>query len=352
MESITYLGIDFHKRTSTLCFMNEKGGDIEMVNIHTKNLNKFLANRKNLLIGIEASGGTNDAAEKLKLSGHDVRIVNPNKLGLVGQGGKKTDEKDARAIADCLRLNFVCEVHHKSRRARELKSLVVGREMLVRSKVNQINHIRGTLREYGITMPAGVEKFMALARASIEKIDCGYLKEHLLYLLDRTVDLEERIKHTEDHLEKILEENEQAKNLRTVPGIGLMTVAAILAVVDDVSRFKDAKSFASYLGLVPREHSSGDKRRMGSITRSGSEIVRRYLIHGARCILALSSRPTKYDSDPNISWAQNLKGRIGMNKATVALAHRMARTAFAILRENKPYEAKKPKRLKTIDLAS
>ena len=113
------------------------------MNIETGRLVSYLSNRKNLLIGIEASGGTNDMVEKLKLSGHDVRIINPTKFRAVGIGGKKTDERDAETIADYLRTNLIPEVHHKSKNSRELKSIIVMREHLVRCRTNGSVKIQG-----------------------------------------------------------------------------------------------------------------------------------------------------------------------------------------------------------------
>ena len=345
-----YCGMDFHKNTTTFCIVDELGKQHELSTVKTAKLVSHFANRPKMMIGIEASGGTNDMVERLKKSGHDVRIINPNKFKAIGIGGKKTDEKDARAIADILRLSYIPEVYHKSRYAREIKSLIVGREMLVRTRVNMANHIRGLLREYGITMPAGFDKFLANAKESISRLESPEIEEHLFDLLERVKDLDTRTKAMEKTLEEIAERDERVKTVRTAPGIGLMTAVMLIAVLDDHSRFKDAKHFASYLGLVPREHSSGDKRRMGSITRSGSEILRRYFIHGARSTLMYTSK--KASTDPNKMWALRLKAKHGTNKATVALAHRMARIAFAMIRDNATYGDIKERQTKEEMLAA
>lgn len=122
-----------------------------------------------------------------------------------------------------------------------------------------------------------------------------------------------------------------------------MTAAVLVAVIDDINRFDDAQSFASYLGLVPSESSSADKRRMGTITRSGSEILRRYLIHGARSVIVSCERyKVKVITDHNKLWALKTIKRIGMNKTCVALAHQVSRVAFAMLRDESVYESKVP----------
>jgi len=313
------------------------------VTIASEKLPLYLSNRKDLLVGIEASGGTNDVVQKLKDRGIEVRIINPNKFRAIGLGGKKTDERDAKAIAEALRLNYIPEVHHKSIYARRLKTMIVGREMLVRSRVNMVNHVRGTLREYGISMPVGMDKFQSEVNEAIKKIECEFIRGHLQDLVGRISDMIKRQIEMEGQLENLASEDPRCELLRTVPGIGLMTAVTFVAVIDDYQRFADGKHFASYIGLVPREHSSGDRRRMGSITRSGSELLRRYFIHGARSVLMHTKEKTA-EKDRNRSWALKLKARIGMNKATVALAHRLSRIAFAIVRDGLEYGKQKENR--------
>ena len=329
-----YCGIDFHKNTCTFHIENKDGQLIEKATKRTVNIVKHLANKKNLIIAIEASGGVNDFVDKLKASGHQVKIVNPKTFRLVGINGKKTDEKDAKALCDGLRMNFIPEVHHKNKRCREIKSLLVSREIVVNTRVSLFNHIRGTLREQGITMQAGKDNFLREVLSSINKLENAYIRNTVLSLLNVGKELLKEEKEIEERLENFTKNDPNLERLRSIPGVGTLTSLAFMAVVDDISRFKNTKSFASYLGLVPREYSSGETRMMGRITKSGSEILRRYLIHGARAVL-MRVRPE--ERDPNKYWALRLKNKVGMNKATVALAHRNARIAFCILRDETSY---------------
>lgn len=340
MEKL-YLGIDFHKNTSTLSVMTSEGKELENSTISTKSLLTYLSNRKYEAIGIEASGGTNHVVEKLKEQGHTVRIVNPNKFKAVGIGGKKTDQKDARAIADALRVNYIPEVWHKSEHSRNLKSLLVSREQIVRARVNFVNHIRGTLREYGIVMPAGMDKFLIHVGQCVGELKNPYIMDGLLFMLAQIKTLLLQEKEMNERLEEMTADDSRVKKLRTCPGIGDLGSIAIAAVIDEIGRFEDAKHFASYLGLVPSEKSSGNKRMMGKITRSGSEIVRRYLIHGARAVL-LHTKVN--DPDANRAWALKLKEKSGINKATVAMAHRLARIAFSLLKNDREYTVQRPKK--------
>lgn len=332
--SILFCGIDFHKNTSTICIMNEKGNVTERATKRTTSLVSYLANKKFQLVGIEASGGVNDFVDKLKCSGHEVKIINPKTFRLVGMNGKKTDRKDAQALAEGLRVNFIPEVHHKSQASRDIKALLVCREHAVSSRINFFNHIRGILREKGITMPQGLDQFLKNVHESINKLDSGFMRATLMNFLDLGNKLLEQEKEIEHRLNELTKDNENVKKLQTIPGVGPMTALAMIAITDDVTRFKNAKLFASYLGLVPRESSSAETKRMGRITRSGSEMLRRYLVHGARASLMHTKEHT---NDSNRQWGLRLKNKVGMNKATVALAHRMARISFAMLRDGTVY---------------
>lgn len=329
-----YCGIDFHKVTSTLCALYQDGREAEkLVTIKTAMLVQYLSNKKDWVIGIEVTGGANDMAERLKASGHEVILINSNQFRGIGVGGKKTDQRDAVALANALRLGFIPEVHLRTKRSREIKSLLTSREHLVQARVDSINHIRGTLREYGITIRVGADQFYAEAFAKIHELSNEQIKRALLLIFERVRQLKEEEKQIELDLLAFTKDDEKVEKLQTIPGVGPITALMMVAVVDDITRFKNAKLFAAYLGLVPKVSASANVRMMGSITRSGSEMLRRYLIHGARAWLRYAPR-----EDVNRIWAERLKERRGMNKATVALAHRMARICFAVLRDNGSYK--------------
>lgn len=342
-----YCGIDFHKVTSTLCALSQDGNPIEPVTtVKTKLLVQYLSNKKDWVIGIEVTGGANDMAERLKESGHEVILINSNQFRGIGIGGKKTDQRDAVALANALRLGFIPEVHLRSKKSREIKSLLTSREHLVQARVDGINHVRGTLREYGITIAAGVESFYKDGFNKINELNNEQIKRALLQIFERIRSLKEEEQKIESDLIEFTANDERIQKLQSVPGVGMMTSLMMLAVVDDISRFKNSKLFAAYLGLVPRVSASANIRMMGSITRSGSEMLRRYLIHGARAWMRYAPR-----EDINRIWAEKLKDRRGMNKATVALAHRMARICFAILRDNSVYKPRLKQNV-DVDLAS
>ena len=265
-----------------------------------------------------------------------VHIINPNKFRGIGISGKKTDERDAKALNTFLRLNpdSDCEVHLRSPGSRDIKSLLVSRELTVGTRVSLTNHIRGLLREQGLTIPVGANQFWVKAPATISKVPNPFIRSTLQELYGQAEALQQQEKSITHRIEFLVQEKESVKQLRTLPGVGLLTAAAMVAVVDDISRFDDASKFASYLGLVPSVSSSANTRMMGSITKSGNEILRRYLIHGARAWLKKS---TKCD-DPVRKWALEVESRRGTNKAVVALARKMSCICYAMLRDNRGYK--------------
>ena len=328
-----YCGIDFHKNTSTLCAVYQDGREVEPVTtVRTSLLVRYLANKQDWVVGIEVTGGANDMAAKLKASGHEVVLINSNQFRGIGIGGKKTDQRDAVALANALRLGFIPEVHQRTVKSRQIKSLLTSREHLVQARVDAINHVRGTLREYGITIASGVESFYAEAFSKINELENEQIKRALLLIFERVKLLKTEEKAIEADLLVFAGGDEKVAQMQTIPGVGPITALMMLAVVDDITRFKNSKLFAAYLGLVPRVSASANVRMMGSITRSGSEMLRRYLIHGARAWMRYAPK-----DDMNRVWAEKLKERRGMNKATVALAHRMARICFAVMRDSSIY---------------
>ncbi len=328
-----YTGIDFHKRTSTICYLKDDGTK-EIETVLSSNLVSHLSNKKDLSVAIEATCGVNHVVDLLKAHQIKVTIINPNQFRGIGIGGKKTDERDALALANCLKTGFVPSVHHKSLASRRVKSMIRIREQYVQSRVNTTNHIRGILREYGISINVGAEEFEIGIADALEKLDYPLLKEKLRDLVYEERRLKTKEKEISKDIENLLQGEVHFKNLQTIPGIGSITAAALLAVGDDFDRFPNAKSFASYLGLVPSESSSGDKLRRGAITKAGQEILRRYLIHGARSVLRYTN---EYSKEPIRIWAFKVKGKRGMNKATVALAHRLAKICFCVIKNERAY---------------
>lgn len=328
MDKQLYCGMDFHKKDTELCVMDAEGLVVEQVRVPSAKLVQFLSNRKSYVIGIEASGGVMDMATRLEEAGHKVTIINPAQFRGIGITGKKNDKNDAKALATVLRMGCAPEVHKKTLYSRQMKSLLASRDLAVRLRVSISNHIRGTLREYGIVMNAGMEAFWKESGKKVQAMECPIMRGILSELLDRAAAMRDQEAAIEEALNLLTRDDERIGRLEAVPGVGRMSAVAFVAAIDDPRRFSDARKVGSYLGLTPRENSSGNKVRFGAITKCGPELTRRYLVHGARSVFRY-----KNTGGGIRAWAARIEKRAGTNKAIVAIAHKNARIMFAMLRD-------------------
>jgi transposase len=209
------------------------------------------------------------------------------------------------------------------------------------ARTAHINTLRGLLRELGLVIPLGAEKVLPLVRTLIADADSGIpdaLRPVLATACDEIEALSDNIKMTERQLEALAEQTPAVQRLRSVPGIGLLIATALVAFLGDVQRFPSGRHLASYLGLTPREFSSGMKRRLGRISKRGDAYLRMLLIHGARSILCHAKKAKEHDRLR--TWALALEKRTRHNTAAVALANKLARIAWAVWKHDRDYVSK------------
>jgi len=210
----------------------------------------------------------------------------------------------------------------------------------ISSRTAQVNTLRGLLRELGFLIPEGIEKVLPQVRllvadAEVELPDS--LRGTVAEACDEIESLGKKIRQAERQLEALAEQTPVVERLRSVPGIGLMTSTALVAFVGDVQRFPFGRHFASYLGLTPREYSSGLRHRLGRISKRGDSYLRLLFVHGARSVLCHAKKAATHDRLR--TWALKLQSRSRHNKATVALANKLARIAWAVWRRDREYES-------------
>jgi transposase len=219
-----------------------------------------------------------------------------------------------------------------------LTSLHRIRAAWVTERTAKANTLRGLLRELGLVINVGVEKVVPAVQLFVEDADSGIpdaLRPFFAELCDEIRDLDRRIKVAERQLDALAQQSPAVERLRTIPGVGLLTATAVLAFIGDIHRFPSGRHFASYLGLTPREFSSGTTHRRGRISKRGDAYIRTLLIHGARSTLCHARKMNQ--PDRLRAWALRLEATARHNKAAVALANKMARIVWAVLKRDRHF---------------
>jgi transposase len=248
----------------------------------------------------------------------------------------KNDRADAEAISEAVMRPEMRFVGIKSVEQQEVLSLHRARERWVRNRTAVSNEIRGFLQEYGVVLPQGPSSVRRRVPEMIGDETNGLpegLRGLLRELYEELVSLETRIMRIERRLQTWHQTHEVCQRLSAIPGVGLMTATALVATVGDPGVFRRGREFAAWLGLVPRQHSSGGKERLLGISKRGDRYVRTLLVHGARAVL---QRVNSYDNRRS-HWLKQLEERRGFNRACVALANKNARRAWVLMAKGETY---------------
>jgi transposase len=325
-----HIGIDVHKRESQICLLAEGGELIERrILTEPARFTAVLGGRPPARIVIEASTDSEWVARCLESLGHEVIVADPNFAPMYATRTRKvkTDRRDARALADACVLGAYRRAHRLSDRQRHVRGRLLVRDALVRTRTRYISLIRALLRQQGYRVPSGsAEAFVPRVRALALP---GPLLSLIAPLFAVLRPLNRQLAYSDATIEHVAAHDERVQRLRTVPSVGPVTAAAFVATIDDVQRFRDAHHLEAYLGLVPRERSSGDTQRRGAITKAGASRTRWLLIQAAVSILR--RRPPA--AEALRTWTLRLAARRGKAVAVVALARRLAGILYALLRD-------------------
>jgi transposase len=256
----------------------------------------------------------------------------------------KTDAADALALLEAARAADITPVAVKSVEQQALQALHRLRSGWMSTRTRRINTLRGFCREFGMDVSVGAVRGLAqIARLLADEHSAvpAMLRAPMRLALDEIRLMEARIEAIERELSQIARQSEACQVLASVPGIGLLTSTAMVAAVADPATFRSGRHYASFFGLTPREHSSGEHRHLGRISKRGNRYIRTLLTHGARSVLraATVSRRAGRNVDRLRSWALEVQGRTNHNKATCALANKLARIAWAVWVKHERYQA-------------
>jgi transposase len=301
-------------------------------------LSAFLAAQTPTTVLMEACSSSHYWGRKFQSFGHDVKLLPPFYVRPYVQRSK-TDRTDVKGMLEAWRNSDIHPVPIKTESQQQLTSLHRVRSSWMATRTMRINSARGLLREFGIVFPAGAAALPDHIKTLIEDADEAVpmlLRGMLHELVVEIGELETRIKVVEKHLEALARQTPVVQRLRTIPGVGLLTATALVGFVGDVTRFPSGRHFACYLGLTPREHSSGSRRSLGRISKRGDCYLRMLLIHGARAVLW--GAHSKAEPDRLRRWALDLQRRRGHNKAAAGVANKMARIVWAVWKSGVPFQ--------------
>lgn len=342
MPIVTRIAIDLAKNVFELAGANQAGKIVKRARLGRDALLPFVADYPTVEVVMEACGSAHHWGRELQARGHQVRLLPVQHVKPYRPQHRKTDRVDAGAILKAADDADIHPVPIKSVDDQALQALQRIRAGWVKARTATINQLRGLLREFGITAPLGAEAFVkqvpTLLDVHVDQLP-ALLRPSLTALYDDIRRLDQQIADTERTLARTAADHPVIPTLLTIPGIGLITACALVAAIPDIHQFKNGRHLAAWLGLVPSEHSSGHRRRLGAISKVGSPHLRCLLTHGARSVLYTAKRPGAAERDRLKRWALTVEMRRGHNKATLAVANKLARIVCAAWQQQATYQA-------------
>jgi transposase len=331
MKEITTVGVDLAKSVFTVHGVDAAGRTVLRKTVRREKLMELMVALPPCLIGMEACGGAHDWARKFEAHGHRVGIMMARFVAPYRKSSKN-DGNDAEAICEAVARPNMRFVPVKSAEQQAILSLHRVRQGFIEQRTATINRIRGLLAEFGMVLPQRAEQVRRAAVVVAEELPI-LVREAIADLPAHLSYLDQRIAQYERQLIELARQREAAVRVQRLPGVGPLTASAITASISDGHEFANGRQFAAWLGLVPRQYSTGGKARMGRITKRGDAYLRTLLMLGARAVLQSAAHKT----DRLSRWAMALRARRGYHRAIIAVAAKNARIIWALLANNREF---------------
>ena len=334
---IAVLGIDLGKNSCSMVCLDGTGQVVMRRRMQRESVIKFASRLASCVVAMEACCGAHHLGRILRDHGHQVRLMSPEYVRPYVKA-QKNDDRDAEAIAEAATRPTMRFVELKSAEQLDMQSLHRVRDRLVGERTALMNQLRAVLLERGISVPQGRRKLEQYLVAMLEGEEVRLSPRVRSLLQDMQAEwreLDRRIEAFDDEFAAQAKSDNAARRLATIPGIGVLNATALAAAVGNAATFARGRDLAAWLGLVPRQMTTGGKPRLWGISKRGNKYLRKLLVHGARAALPSLSASTT----PLGKWLQSLLERAHKNTAIVALANKLARIVWAILRHGGTYDA-------------
>ena len=337
MPEITIVGLDLAKNVFQVHGADARGGAVLRKKLRRAQVLEFFARLPPCLVAMEACGGAHFWGRELARLGHDIRLIPPAYVKPFIKR-QKNDAADAEAICEAAQRPNMRFVPVKSEDTQGAASVFRVRELLIRQRTQAINALRGHLTEYGWVVPQGATNARRLVELVADE-ESGLpapARASLSVLTTTLAQLDGQIETLDAEIDRRARENEVARRLMTIPGIGPLIATAIAVLAPPPETFRKARDFAAWLGLTPRQHSTGGKQRLGATTKMGERSLRRLLIIGANSVII--KRHCHASARPG-TWLAGMLERKPPMLVRVALANKMARIVWALMKSGETYRA-------------
>lgn len=333
---ITTIGLDLAKEKFQVHGVDKRGVVVVRRQLKRSEMSRYFANLEPCLVGMEACGSAHYWARKLSAYGHTVKLMAAQYVKAYVKTNKH-DMADAEAICEAVNRPSMRFVSVKTVDQQAILSVHRARQFYVKMRTAQSNQIRGLLLEFGIAIPQGLRKLLSRIPAVLEDADNalpGIMRSLLLRLSENLKEADRQVMQLEQEIQLWHRSVEASMRLAKIPGIGPIGASAMVASVGLAKEFKNGRQLAAWLGLVPKQHSSGGKQKLLGISKRGDTYLRTLLIHGARAVIRAAAKKPNENS-----WLDKLLSRRHKNVAAVALANKNARTIWAILAKDREYQS-------------
>jgi transposase len=345
MNNITVIGIDIAKNVMQIHGTNDKGKVLLTKRVTRDKFLTFMANIPRCLVEMESCGGAHYWACELMNLGFEVKLMSPWQVKKFA-GHQKNDANDAKACSEAVTREDMEFVSVKTKVQLEIQSIHRIRSHYIKHRTALTNMMRGILLENGIAIAKGQAALVKKLNALLESETNQLLPKTKIIFQDLYDDLKQltaKVDQFDQRIEQLAKEDSCCQKIRTLPGIGPITATALIAKIGNGSEFHKGRELSAYLGIVPKQYSSGEAQRLGKISKHGDRYLRQLLIHGGRSAIQGALRKNKITKcfekqDIHSQWMRSLVERVGRNKACVAVANKNARMIVALLKNQTSFQ--------------